>query len=321
MSRRSVRPSLAHPVDPHRITLMLPTLVREVPEGPGWIYELKWDGVRVLAIRADGAVTLYGRRGARCTAQYPEVVAAIAALRGGDLALDGEIVALEDGGRASFQRLQRRMHAVRDVELLARRVPVVAYLYDCLVLDGRDVRALPLLERKHLLRKLLRASRGALRYCDHVEGDGARFFAAVGARGLEGIVAKRADAPYWGGRRLEWRKIKCQRSERFVIGGFTDPKGGRSHLGSLHVGRIDGDALVYVGKVGTGLDGAALDAVFTRLRGLATGRCPFTRGDPPRGRGHHWVKPVLVCETRFTEWTEDGRIRQPIFIAIAARDG
>jgi len=297
------------------LAFMLPTLVREVPLGPEWIYEVKWDGVRVLAVRVAGEVCLYTRHGGRCTDRYPEIAHEIAALPGGDLALDGEIVALVDDGRPSFQRLQHRMHLTRDVALVARQVPVVAYLYDCLIVDGRDARPLPLLARKRILRALVPAG-GALRFCDHVAEDGARFFAAVEAHGLEGIVAKRADARYASGRRVEWQKIKCQRHARFVIGGFTDPKGGRAHLGALHVGIRDGDALVYVGKVGTGLDGAALDAVAARLRPLATPRCPFTAGNPPRGRGHHWVEPVLTCEARFTEWTADRRVRHPVFVAV-----
>ncbi len=298
---------------------MLPTLVRDVPQGPQWVYEIKWDGVRVLAIRVSGEVALYTRRGGRCTARYPEIAAAVAELPGGDLALDGEIVALEADGRPSFQQLQRRMHLTRDVAAAARDVPLVASVYDCLVADGRDLRTLPLLERKRVVRALVPAG-GALRYCDHVEAEGARFFAAVAERGLEGIVAKRADSAYRGGRRPEWVKIKCRQTARFVIGGYTDPKGGRSHLGALHVGTYDGDALVYVGKVGTGLDGARLDAVHARLRALAAERCPFVRGAPPRGPGHHWVRPTLLCETRFTEWTAEGRIRHPIFVAIHDRE-
>lgn len=294
---------------------MLPTLVRDVPLGPEWIYELKWDGVRVLAVRIHGTVALYTRRGADCTDRYPEVPAAVAALPGGDLALDGEIVALEDDGRPSFQRLQHRMHVSRDVAAVARKVPVVAYVYDCPVVDGRDTRPLPLVARKRVLESLLPADE-VLRFCDHVAGDGKRFFAAVAARGLEGIVAKRGDAPYRSGRRPEWLKIKCARVARFVVGGFTDPKGGRAHLGSLHVGVADGDALVYAGKIGTGLDGTALEAVAERVRALVTERCPFTGGDPPRGRGHHWIRPLLICEARYTEWTDDGRVRQPVFIAL-----
>jgi bifunctional non-homologous end joining protein LigD len=298
---------------------MLPTLVRDVPYGPEWIYEIKWDGVRVLARRTGAAVTLYTRHGASCTDRYPEVADAVAALPGGDLVLDGEIVALEADGRPSFQQLQRRMHLTRDVARAARAVPVVAYFYDCLVADGRDARPLPLLARKRILRALIPAA-GPLRYCDHVAGDGRRFFAAVADKGLEGIVAKRGDAAYHAGRRMEWQKIKCHRHARFVIGGYTDPKGARSHLGALHVGIYDGDELVYVGKVGTGLDGAKLDAVHARLRALPAAPCPFTGGDPPRGREHHWVRPALVCEARFTEWTADRRIRHPVFVGLHDAD-
>ena len=290
---------------------MLPTLEEELPRGPGWLFEVKWDGVRVLALRVGGRVDLWSRRGTRVTGQYPEVAAATAALPGGDLALDAEIVALDADGRASFQRLQRRMHVARGTA----PVPVTAYVYDCLALLGRDVRDLPLAERKALLRELLPA-RDTLRYCDHVEGDGRAFLEAVCRAGVEGVVAKRMDSPYRGGRRSEWRKIKCHLRQEFVIGGYTDPKGTRAFLGAVHLGVYAGKALVYVGRAGSGLDATGLDVLHGRLRRLATDRCPFSRGDPPRGPEHHWVRPDLVCEARFTEWTEDDQLRHPVFLGL-----
>src|SRR6266550_4193476 len=274
---------------PASFPLMLPTLVEEVPRGPGWLFELKWDGVRVLALRAGGQVELRARSGARVTDRYPEIAAALAPLGGGDLALDGEVVALDAAGRPSFERLQRRMHLVRDVARAAVRVPATAYFYDCLALFGRDLRGLPLADRKVLLRELLPAP-GAVRYADHVEGDGAAFLDAACKAGLEGVVAKRADARYLGGRRTEWRKIKCVKRQEFVIGGYTDPKGTR----------------------------AGLDELAARLRPLTTERCPFTRGSPPRGPGHHWVRPVLVCEVRFSEWTSEGLVRHPVYLGLRA---
>jgi len=255
---------------------MLPVLVDALPTGPGWLFELKWDGVRVLALRAHDRVELWSRKGLPVSEQYPEVAAAIAALPGGDLALDGEIVALDGEGRPSFERLQRRMHLVRAVDRAAAGTPVTAYFYDCLALFGRDVRALALEERKTLVRGLL-ADPGTLRYVDHVEGEGQAFFDAVCAAGLEGVVAKRVDGPYRGGRRPEWRKIKCHQRQEFVIGGYTDPKGTRAYFGALHVGFYERGSLVYAGRAGSGLDASALQELHGRLRALATARCPFGR--------------------------------------------
>ena len=300
---------------PASFSLMLPTLVEEVPRGPGWLFELKWDGVRVLALREKGRVELWARSGARVTGRYPEIAAALAPLAGGDLALDGEVVALDAEGRPSFERLQRRMHLVRDVARAAAAVPATAYFYDCLALFGRDLRGLALAERKAVLRELFPAP-AAVRYADHVEGDGTEFFAAACKAGLEGVVAKRVDSRYLGGRRTEWRKIKCVRRQEFVIGGYTDPKGTRALLGAVHLGVYDGDQLVYAGRAGSGLDRAALDELAARLRPLATERCPFTRGSPPRGPEHHWVRPALVCEVRFTEWTSEGLVRHPVYLGL-----
>jgi len=196
-------------------------------------------------------------------------------------------------------------------------VPATAYFYDCLALFGRDLRGLPLADRKALLRELL-AAPGAVRYADHVEGDGAAFLDAACKAGLEGVVAKRGDARYLGGRRTEWRKIKCVKRQEFVIGGYTDPKGTRAGLGAVHLGVYDGDALVYAGRAGSGLDRAGLDELAARLRPLTTERCPFTRGSPPRGPEHHWVRPVLVCEVRFSEWTSEGLVRHPVYLGLRA---
>jgi bifunctional non-homologous end joining protein LigD len=236
-------------------------------------------------------------------------------LRGGDLALDAEVVALDASGRASFARLQQRMHVVRGVARLAAMVPVVAYVYDCLALHGRDLRGLPLRARKDLVHRLV-GRPDTLRYCDHVEGHGAAFLDAACRAGAEGVVAKRADAPYHGGRSADWRKVKCQLRQEFVIGGWTDPQGTRSYLGAVHLGVYENADLTYAGRAGSGLDTAGLRDLHARLERLATAHCPFTRGNPPRGRAHHWVEPRLVCEVRFTEWTEDGQLRHPVFLGL-----
>ncbi len=300
---------------PETFPLMLPLLVEDVPAGPGWLFELKWDGVRVLALRAGGRVELWARSGARITARYPEVARALAPLGGGNFALDGEIVALDASGRPSFERLQRRMHLERGVARAAAAVPATAYFYDCLALSGRDLRGLALRDRKALLAELFPAP-GVVRYADHVTEEGQQFFDAACRAGIEGVVAKRADSRYLPGRHGEWRKVKCVRRQEFVIGGYTDPKGTRARLGAVHLGVYDDDALVYAGRAGSGLGRAGLDELATRLRPLATERCPFTRGDPPRGRENHWVRPELVCEVRFTELTGEGLVRHPVYLGL-----
>jgi ATP-dependent DNA ligase len=202
-------------------------------------------------------------------------------------------------------RRKRRPGGTLDVREQARGI----------ALECRDLRGVPLRERTARLRALL--GRGdTLRYADHVEGDGGAFFAEACAAGLEGVVAKRAEAPYRGGRRREWLKVKCQLRQEFVLGGWTDPKGTRAHLGAVHLGVYEDGALVYVGRAGSGLDTDALGALHACLVRLATDRCPFVRGTAPRGREHHWVRPEVVCEVRFSEWTPDGRLRHPVFLGL-----
>ncbi len=243
--------------------------------------------------------------------RYPEVVTALRALPATRFVLDGEVIALDEGGRPSFQRLQNRMHltAPTDVERARGTVPVSAVFFDALALEGRDLRTLPLAERKALL-ALTVPARGVIRYGDHVVEQGEAFYEAAAEQRLEGIVAKRAESRYTGGRTREWLKIKCHLRQEFVVGGWTDPQGARGWFGALHLGVYDGDRLVYVGKVGTGFDEATLRQVWDRLQPLKRATSPFDAGTPT-GRGHHWVEPTLVAEVRFTEWTEEGGIRHP----------
>jgi bifunctional non-homologous end joining protein LigD len=308
-------------VDARAQPFTLATLAERPFSDPAWLYEIKYDGVRVLADRRGDRVTLYGRSGQDTTSRYPEVVRALRALPIDRFVIDGEIVALDDAGRPSFQRLQPRMALTdpRDIELAARRQPAVGVFFDCLGLDDRDLRRRPLVERKECLR-LLVPPLGPVRYGDHVAGEGRAFFEAASAQRLEGIVAKKARSVYSGGRTRDWIKIKCQKRQEFVIGGYTDPQGARGHFGALHLGLYDGPAgarrLVYVSKVGTGFDQAGLAAIWARLRPLDRATPPFDAGAVPTGRGHHWVEPRLVCEVRFTDWTEDGGLRHPTFLGL-----
>jgi bifunctional non-homologous end joining protein LigD len=307
------RPPLAAPL--RASALMHPTSVDDLPAGTGWLYEIKWDGVRVLAVRAAGRVRLWSRSDLDVTARYPEVAAAFERIAGGDFAFDGELVALDADGRPRFDWLAERMHVRRAPRGPATRV-LTCYVFDCLAYDGRDTRDLPLLARKALCRASLPAAT-VLRYCDHVDRDGARFLEAAAAAGLEGVVAKRASAPYRAGRSREWRKVKSTREGVFVIGGWTSPAGARGHLGALHLGERGADGLAYVGRVGSGLDDRTLDELADALATLATERSPFAGDVAPSGRGDHWARPLLACRVRYTERTRDGKLRHPVFLRMA----
>jgi bifunctional non-homologous end joining protein LigD len=194
---------------------------------------------------------------------------------------------------------------------------VTCYVFDCLALDGRDVRGMPLVARKALCRERI-PRRDPLRYCDHVDHGGDAFLRAACAAALEGVVAKRSGSVYRAGRSREWLKVKCTREESFVIGGWTDPSGTRGHLGALHVGEWRDGALKYAGKVGSGFDQKALATLARALEPLETEVSPFTAGEPPRGRTHHWVEPQLRCRVRYVERTPDGRLRHPVFMGLDA---
>ncbi len=243
--------------------LMLATLVDHPFSDDRWLFEIKYDGVRVLAWREGRRAELYARSGQPVTARYPEVAVALRALPLDHVLLDGEIVALDESGRPSFQRLQARMGLTRpaDVERMRTLVPVSAVVFDALALDGRDLRRLPLHERKACLAMLLPA-RGVLAYGDHVAGRGQAFFEAACEQRLEGVIAKKADSRYAGGRSREWLKVKCQKRQEFVIGGYTEPRGSRGYFGALHLGVYEDGELVYVSKVGTGFDEATLRRVW-----------------------------------------------------------
>jgi bifunctional non-homologous end joining protein LigD len=296
---------------PRDITLQLATLVDAAPEGSGWLHEIKLDGFRIAARIERGSVRLVTRNGLDWTDRFPQIAEALADLPARSALLDGEVVVFDREGRTSFQALQNALGRKRS----PRAVHYV--VFDCLYLDGRDVRAAPLLERKQLLRALLaRAPAGDLiRFSDHVVGQGAEFFAAACERGVEGTIAKRADAPYRSGRTRTWLKIRCSKRQEFAIVGFTEPAGSRTAFGALLLGAADEQgALRYCGKVGTGFDEATLRSLHAKLAPLERKRSALA--DPPRMRGAHWVAPRLVAEVSFTEWTRDGRVRHPVFLGL-----
>jgi bifunctional non-homologous end joining protein LigD len=293
---------------PGGIAPQLATLSAAAPAGSGWVHEIKYDGYRILAL-VDGAdVRLLSRNGKDWTARFPGVVEALAALGLSDSVLDGEIAVELEDGRTSFQALQNVLAGQRAGSRL------VFWLFDVLRQAGKDLRPEPLLDRKSKLDLLLRAATPPLRYSDHVTGHGPAFLARACDHGLEGIISKRSDAPYRGGRGTDWLKVKCVREQEFVVGGYTAPGGSRTGLGALHVGTFEGGRLVYRGKVGTGFSEATLRALHRRLRPLEREATPFT--DAPNGaavRGTRWVEPELVAQVRYTEITHDGRLRHPAF--------
>ena len=288
---------------------MLATLTGERFSDPGWIYERKLDGVRCLVHRTGDRVSLYSRNRHELNNSYPELVDALTAQQG-DFVLDGEIVAFA-GHATSFARLQQRMQ-VNDPEAARRsNVAVYLYLFDVLRQDGQDLTGVELRERKAILRKLLTYA-DPLRYTAHRNRDGVAYWEHACRQGWEGVIAKRADSPYANGRSKDWLKFKCVTAQEFVIGGFTDPQGSRSGFGALLVGYYESGELRYAGKVGTGYDQHTLDELGRELATLEQDEPAFAKGNLPRSRVH-WVKPRLVGQIAFSEWTRDGRLRHPRF--------
>ena len=293
---------------PDTLTPMLATLVDEAPAGDGWIHEVKYDGYRFLARIEKGRARLLSRNGKEWTASFPDIVRDLAKLPVKQAWLDGELVVLDDAGRSSFQRLQNALTGGREKNL-------AFFVFDLLYRDGYDMRALPLTERKALLREVAGEGTGRVKVGPEVRGDGPDFFRQACGLGLEGIVAKRADAAYASGARTrDWLKVKCVQRQEMVIGGYTDPQGSRTGFGALLLGVHEGKALRYAGKVGTGFDDKALRDLMPELAGREQDEPPFV--NPPRGyaaKGAHWVRPELVAEVAFTEWSEDGALRHPSF--------
>ncbi len=293
--------------------------VRDEPfDSDGWLFEVKYDGVRALAIRDGGNARLYARSGGEITATYPEIALALNAMPFERFVLDGEIVALGDDGRPNFQLLQRRMHErdAAQAERLSFQVPATFFVFDLLAYDAFDLRPLPLEVRKRFLARIVRGE-GPVRYCEHVLKRGKDFFDAIRESRLEGIMAKRRASPYRGFRTDDWLKIKCPQTGNFVIGGFTEPAGARSHFGALLLGLWEKDgSLRFVGKVGTGFTDETLAKVHRRLAERIRPTSPFRRSAatereiPKKVR---FTEPDLVCEVRYAEYTDDNCLRHPSF--------
>ena len=279
-----------------------------------WIYELKVDGFRAVAAREGGRAAIHYRRGANATATYPDLANALAALPFDHVVLDGEIAVLDAQGRPVFQRLQKRalLTSHHDIARATAELPASLFLFDLLAFEDFDLRTLPLVERKQLLRIII-PPLGPLRLVDHVAGEGRALFASVRQLGLEGIVAKRALSPYRAGRFRDWVKVRIGRTEDFVVVGYTHGEGSRSGLGALHVALWKAEGLVYAGRVGGGFSEEELERALKLLEPLHIAGPPCS-GPVPQGRGHTFCKPEVVVEVRYKEITEDGLLRQPTFL-------
>ena len=324
-------------VDPRSLPLMLATASDRPFSRAGWIYELKYDGYRLVAAKEGGSVFLRYRRGGDVTALYPELARALRRLPVDSLVLDGEVTVLDGGGRPSFARLQTRALLSRpvDIEQASVRRPATLFAFDLVSFEGRDLRPLPLLERKGWLAQVLPPA-GPLRYSDHIEEQGEAFFEQAVAMGLEGTMAKDGASRYTGRRSSSWVKLRAERTGDFAIVGMSSPKGSRVGLGSLHLAVWDTEAggLVYAGRVGTGFDDATLAELAERLSARR-------REDPPcwapsaegpaveaaltdahlldgRVADQTWIEPDdgLICEVRFKEWTPHGMLRHPVFLRL-----
>lgn len=290
-------------------------------DDPERLYELKLDGVRIVADKLGRKVTLRYRNGGACTATYPEVVRALETLPVDRVVLDGEVVTFDERGRPSFQRLGARIHARRalDVARAALECPVVYLAFDLLAIGGRDLTQLPLMERKQLLARLVRG-RGFVRALDHIEGRGAELFELCRAEHLEGVVAKRLRSCYREGPRRseDWIKMKCERDDDFVVVGWVPGKGSRRELGALCLGSYQAGALRYVGRVGSGLDEAALRDLHAALAELEQAEPSAAPPLPEEARGTRWVRPSLVASVRYLGFTHDGRLRAAVFKGLRA---
>lgn len=299
---------------------MLATLTDRRFSDPNWIFEDKLDGERCLAFKRGATVRLLSRNKLTLDNTYPEIVDGLAGAGTHDCIVDGEIVAF-DGNRTSFAKLQARIGIKDPDEARRTGIEVFYYIFDILHVDGYDVTAVDLIDRKTLLQGALDFA-SPVRFLTHRDRDGEVFYREACQQGLEGLIAKRRDSEYVHSRSPDWLKFKCINEQEMVIGGFTDPAGSRVGFGALLVGYYERGKLRYAGKVGTGFDTATLLRLHRRLAAREIKQSPFA--DEVREKGAHWVRPDLVGQIGFTEWTNDGKLRHPRFLGLrtdkAAKD-
>ncbi len=296
---------------PHGIKPMLATLVKEPFDHKDWIFEVKWDGYRAVAEIRDGNVSLYSRNQISLNQKFFPIAEALRKFRF-EAVFDGEIVVVDDQGRPDFQMLQNYQKSGGG--------HLVYYVFDLLYFQGHDLTNLPLIRRKELLKKILPSS-AKIKFSDHVSKEGALFFSVVNGKGLEGVIAKHSQSIYRMGRRSrQWLKVKTKLTQEGVIVGFTEPRGGRKYFGSLVLGAFEGSELVYIGHSGGGFSMKKLKEIRDKMGPLVQKECPFkveSRSPAWRdGSGITWLKPELVCEVAFHGWTEEGIMRQPVFLRL-----
>lgn len=296
-------------------------LAEHLPKGDNWIYEIKFDGIRSVTLKDGDNIRIYSRLGNEVTGRFAKIVDELRSLPCKHAVLDGEIVALEESGRSSFQLLQASRMPTRN------KPPICYYLFDLIHLEGKDLKSLPLDHRKELLQGLLEDHEGVVRFSASLHADADQLLDEVRKRGLEGLIAKKEDSIYEPARRSgSWLKIKLLNSQEFVIGGYTQPKGARSCFGAILVGYYDGDDFYFASKVGTGFNEELLKSLRQQFDEIKQEECPFVNLPEKRAttggvtasemRKCTWVQPKLVCEVRFTEWTNDNHLRQPVFVGL-----
>ena len=307
---------------PQFIEPMKARLVDEPPKHGDWLYELKFDGIRAMAIKNDRKVSLVSRNGNKLDRRFPEIVEAVKNLPVREYVIDGEVVALDEDGRSSFQLLQ-------GLEMEGRKAPLRFYVFDLLQLDGKSLLGLPLEQRKQVLAKICENVGDPIRYSGEISGDVKSLLAEVKRRGLEGLIGKQRNSVYEPGRRSgTWIKLKCINEQEFVIGGYTPPAGSRKYFGAILVGYYEIGKLRFAGKVGSGFTEKSLSMLHKKFRGEEHDDCPFV--DLPSKQGGewvqgitpsmmkkmHWVNPKFVAEIKFAEWTRDQKLRQPVFLGM-----
>jgi bifunctional non-homologous end joining protein LigD len=299
---------------PSKIHPALASIADKPFSDPDWIFEIKWDGVRTLANVSGNKVRLWARSGREISREYPELLNLADALNAKEAWVDGEIVSLDAEGRSDFQQLQARMGQQKPVGQLIEQVPVYYYVFDLLYLDGHDLRGLPLIERKKLLRAVL-LDDPLVRYSDHVVEKGKELYELAARRGLEGILAKKSASVYPEKRSSAWLKIKLYQDLDAVVGGWTDPRGSREHFGALLAGLYDGEKLEFIGAVGSGFTGELQQRLWNALQQRKTAKSPFATAPDTREESH-WVKPELVARIKFGGWTDGRHLRQPTFLGL-----
>ena len=307
---------------PRFVEPMKARLVEKQPATGDWIYELKFDGIRLIAIKHHGKASLLSRNQNDLSVRFPEIVEAVKNLPADECVLDGEVVAVDEKGRSSFQLLQAR-------EMEGRKSPIYFYAFDLVQLEGKSLLSLPLEARKSVLENLCAGAGDPIRYSGAIGGDVGRLLIEVKRRGLEGIIGKQSNSVYEPGRRSgAWIKLKCVNEQEFVVGGYTPPQGARKYFGAILVGYYEDKKLVFAGKVGTGFTAKSLASLHKQFQAEQRTDCPFV-DLPSKQNGQwvlgitpsmmkkiHWINPKFVAEIKFAQWTRDKKLRAPVFLGL-----